>query len=292
MHRSMLVCCLCSTLAGAQEAPPPRRAALVVAVVASQNAEAAKTQASALSGFIANALKEPTVSRVFPDQEALAQAVASGEVDYAVMGPLAYLRIDPKAEAKLVFRTVRNGRSTYRSVLFANASRKVTLDTIRKGVGLKVAWVEPSSASGYLLAKSHLLRLGINPAQVFTVQDFLGSHDAVCKAVAEGTYDVGATYSDPTPSAQRISGCEGILGKAASKLTLVAATDEIPNDVLVASSQVRREKLELVRAAGAAAAKTETGKETLKAAFLAEATAPVGDSDFDPIRQALEAFAH
>lgn len=271
---------------------PAPRAALIVAVVSSQNPEAAKAQSAALSGFVGNALKEPTVSRVYPDQEALAVAVAKGEVDFAVMGPLAYLRIDQKADTKLVFRTIRNGRTTYRSVLFGAPGKKATLDTIRKGVGLKVAWVEPSSASGYLLAKAHLLRAGINPAQVFTVQDFLGSHDAVCKAVAAGTYDLGATFSDPTPTGQRISGCESVLGKAAAGLTMIAATDEVPNDVLVAAPTVKREKVELLRTAGTNAPKSEAGKEVLKAAFQAEGTAPIGDSDFDPVRQALESFAH
>ncbi|MER2561633.1 MAG: PhnD/SsuA/transferrin family substrate-binding protein [Myxococcaceae bacterium] len=291
MHRILsAVALLTSALVLAQPKEAPR-AALIVGVVSSQNPESAKAQAAALSGFVGNAVREATVSRVYPDQEALAVAVAKGEVDYAVMGPLAYLRIDPKANAQLVFRTIRNGKSTYRSVLFAPAGKKTTLDSIRKGSGLKVAWVEPSSASGYLLAKAHLLRAGINPVQVFTVQDFLGSHDAVCKAVAAGKYDVGATFSDPTPNSTRISGCEGPLGKDAAKLTLVSATDEVPNDVLVAAPAIKRERVELLRAAGKSAAGTDVGRDMLKSAFLAEAVADVSEDDFAPVRKALDAFA-
>ncbi len=291
MHRILsAVALLTSALALAQPKEAPR-AALIVGVVSSQNPESAKAQAAALSGFVGNALREPTVSRVYPDQEGLALAVAKQEVDYAVMGPLAYLRIDPKANAQLVFRTIRNGKSTYRSVLFAPAGKKTTLDSIRKGSGLKVAWVEPSSASGYLLAKAHLLRAGINPVQVFTVQDFLGSHDAVCKAVAAGKYDVGATFSDPTPNSTRISGCEGPLGKDAAKLTLVSATDEVPNDVLVAAPAIKRERVELLRTAGKSAAGTDVGRDMLKSAFLAEAVADVSEDDFAPVRKALDAFA-
>lgn len=291
MRRLVTTLLTCSTLAFAQGAPPgPSRAALVVGVVASQNPEAAKAQSAALSGFVGAALNQPAVSRVFPDQEALALAVSKGDVDFAVMGPLAYLRIDPKAGTQLVFRTTRNGKATYRSVLFAPAGKKLTLDALRKGVGLKVAWVEPSSASGYLLPKAHLLRAGINPVQVFTVQDFLGSHDAVCKAVAAGKYDVGATYSDPTPNSTRVSGCEGVLGKDAAKLTLVTVTDEVPNDVLVAAPDVKREQVEKVRAAAKAAPSSEAGRDQLKAALVADGVAEVGDSDFDPIRKALDAF--
>jgi phosphonate transport system substrate-binding protein len=289
MRTLIAVAVVCSTVTWAQAPAPPSRAALVVGVVAAQNPEVAKAQGDALSGFVSQALGQASVSRVFTDQEALALAVGRGEVDFALMGPLAYLRIDPKAGTQLIFRTIRNGRPTYRSVLFAPAGQALTLDGLRKGVGLKVAWVEPSSASGYLLPKAHLLRAGINPVQVFTVQDFLGSHDAVCKAVAAGKYDVGATFSDPAPTA-RVSGCEGVLGKQAAKLTQVAVTDEVPNDVLVAAPGVTRERVEQLRAAGRAAPASEKGRALLKAALLAEGVADVGASDFDAVRKALDAF--
>ncbi len=51
---------------------------------------AAKQQSEALASFVATAVKETTLARVYPDQEALAVAVAKGEVDYAVMGPLEF----------------------------------------------------------------------------------------------------------------------------------------------------------------------------------------------------------
>lgn len=294
MHRSLVIALFAgSALAQApgsagKETP---RAALIVAVVAAQNQEAAKTQAASLSGFIGNALKETAVSRVYPDQESLALAVAKSEVDYAFIGPLAYLRIDPKSRSQLVFRALRNGKATYRSALFAPAGKKTTIETLRKGTGLKVAWVEPSSASGYLLGKAHLIKAGINPVQIFTVQDFLGSHDAVCKAVAEGKYDLGATFSDPAPGAPRLTGCESALGKGAAKLTQVAITDEVPTDVLVAAPHIKRERLEVLRTAGRTAPSSEAGKEALKAAFLADGVADVIEADFEPVRAAIDAFS-
>jgi hypothetical protein len=118
-----------------------------------------------------------------------------------------------------------------------------------------------------------------------------GSPLQLLRAVSAGKYDVGATYSDPTPNSTRISGCEGVLGKEVAKLSLVTVTDEVPNDVLVAAPDVKREKVELLRAAGKTAPNSEAGKDLLKAALLADGVAEVGDSDFDPIRKALDAFA-
>ncbi len=294
MVRRLVACCTLLALTSFAQGPRPSSSPrpLLAGVVASQNPESARAQSLALSTFVGTALKTTANARVFPDQEALALAVAKGEVDVAVMGPLAYLRIDRAARAQLVFRTIRNGKATYRSVLFAPAGSTLTLDGLRKAVGLKVAWVEPSSASGYLLPKAHLLRAGINPVQAFTVQDFAGSHDEVCKVIAAGRYDVGATFSDPNTKAPTASGCEGALGKAAAaKLVIVTATDEVPTDVLVAAPGLGKEQVDALLRAGKAAAGTSAGKESLKAALLAEGVADITDADFDPVRKALDAFA-
>lgn len=256
-----------------------------VGVVASTNPDAAKKQGDALAAFVGSALKETVTARVFPDQEALANALAKGDVDVALMGPLAYLRA-PAGKAKLLFRTVRGGKSTYRSVLFTSAKGKYTsLEGLKKAKEtLKVAWVETSSASGYIVPKAMLLLNGINPVQAFDTQDFLGSHDAVCNAVAAGTYQLGATFSDPG-AGNKVSGCEKALGKDAAKLKVVALSEEVPNDVLAVGSGVSEGRAKAI----ADAAKTAS-KDTLNDAFFADGIADVKDDDFAPIRKALNAF--
>lgn len=276
----------------AKPAPAPVQTAVLVGVVAALNDEVAKKQADALASFVAIAVKETTLPRVFPDQEALALAVSKGDVDVALMGPLAYVRLDPKAKTQLLFRTVRNGKSTYRSVLFAPPSSKLTsLDALKKSkTPLKVAWVETSSATGYVIPKAVLLQAGINPAQSFEVQDFLGSHDAVCKAVMEGKYDVGATFSDPVANASKVTGCVSALGKKVDTLKVVAMSSDVPNDVMVSAPKFPQGKVDAIVAAAKAASTTADGKKSLQAALLAEGVADVKDEDFAPIRKALDAF--
>ena len=189
-------------------------------------------------------------------------------------------------------RMVRHGKSTYRSVLFAPPSSKLTsLDSLKKSkTPLKVAWVETSSATGYVIPKATLLAAGINPAQAFETQDFLGSHDAVCNAVMEGKYDLGATFTDNLPNASKVTGCVGALGKKVDTLKVVAMSSEVPNDVLVSASKFPHGKVEAIIAAAKAAGTTVEGKKTLQAALLAEGVADVKDEDFAPIRKALDAF--
>lgn len=115
--------------------------ATIVGVVASTNAEVAKKQSEALASFASSALKEQVLPRVYADQEGLAKALGKGEIDLALMGPLAYLRIPKETKSQLLFRTIRGGKATYRSVLFAAPSSKLTsLEALKKNKGtLKVA---------------------------------------------------------------------------------------------------------------------------------------------------------
>ncbi len=257
--------------------------ATVLGVVASTSDLAAKKQGDALVKFIEATLKDRALYRVYKDQEALAKALSAGEVDLAVMGPLAYLRTKPGA-ARLLLRTVRKGKSTYRSVIFGPAKSKVTsMEALKKYKGtLKAAWTETSSASGYIVPKAYLLSEGINPVQAFDTQDFLGSHDAVCKAVLEGRYDVGATFSD---SGDSISGCEAALGRNAQTLKVIGISEPVPNDVLVANQTFSEGKGKALFDAA-----KEAKASTLSAALLADGVAEVTDADFEPIRKALDAF--
>ena len=58
-----------------------------VGLVAATNDQASQAQAAALAGFVGKALSHEATSKVFADYDALANAVAKGEVDVALMGP-------------------------------------------------------------------------------------------------------------------------------------------------------------------------------------------------------------
>ena len=270
----------------------PANGPLTVAVVAALNDQTADNQVAALAGWVKATLGRDAREKVFNDYDQLAAAVSKGEVDVAMMGPLAVLRLDPKAKAALLFRTIRKGHPTYRSVLFAkNGSPLKNLDALRKAKGLKVGWVDPSSATGYIIPKAHLVQNGIDPVQVFVSQDFAGTHDAVCNGVVAGTYDVGATFaSDPAPLAPKASGCDGSLGKKVATLTVITATAEIPNDALVAGPALTKGESDKLTAEAKKLAASDVGKKTLASAFLAEGVADVADADYDPVRRALDAF--
>ena len=61
--------------------------------------------------------------------------------------------------------------------------------------GARAAWVNPWSASGYVLARVALAARGIDPRTTFLEERFFGSRDAALRAVADGRFDVTATFA-------------------------------------------------------------------------------------------------
>jgi len=265
---------------------------LNVGLVGATGDKPAQEQAAALAGFIGRSLAVKTAQTLLPDYDALAAAIAKGQVDVALMGPLAYVRAEGQAKVTPMFRMVRKGHSNYRAVLFAKAGSPLkNLDALKKAKNLKVAWVDPSSATGYVLPKALLIGSGIDPAGLFLQQDFAGTHKDSCLVVSQGKYDLGATFADdPAPAVAKATGCEGALGAKAADLTIVAATGAIPNDVLVARAGFPADLSARLATAAKALAATDEGKKVLAAAFQAEGVTSVTPEDFAPVRSALESF--
>jgi len=275
------------------ELPPAPEGTYTVGLIVSSGTATAQAQADAIAKFVANALGKPARPAVFPDYDTLAAYFAQGKVDVGYLPPLAYVRTTAQGKVQLLAKVVRNGQPISRSVIYAAPGSAVkSLDDLKLARELKVAWVDPSSATGYIFPKALLLQSGINPAGVFSDQAFLGSHDLVCKAVLEGRYTVGASYSiDPAGAPVKvITGCKNAVGEQAAKLQIVAATEPIPNDVLAVRDGFPAEAQAALLAAAQELEKTDAGKKVLQAAFHAEGFTTVADEDYAPVRAALLVF--
>jgi phosphonate transport system substrate-binding protein len=100
----------------------------------------------------------------------------------------------------------------------------------------RVAWVAPTSASGYLFSRLALLRRGLNPAVLFGTENFYDAHGRVAAAVLEGRADVGATFAvyqggDPARPLVRAGFLGAVPGRAAR---VIDVAGPIPADMIVA----------------------------------------------------------
>ncbi|HNX76314.1 MAG TPA: phosphate/phosphite/phosphonate ABC transporter substrate-binding protein [Candidatus Rifleibacterium sp.] len=155
------------------------------------------------------------------DYASVLDALARGNIDFAWVGPTAYLARRDKDKLMPVAKAKFGTRTEYRGVFIALANGKVQgLEDIK---GVTVGFVDPESASGYLYPLYLLFRLKINPYKDSRVA-FLHNHDNVVRAVLAGKVDVGAcleaTLTSLAPELQK-------------KLIVLAKTNDIPSDVIV-----------------------------------------------------------
>jgi len=162
--------------------------------------------------------------------EDLSNAVSSGYVDLAWLPPIPFMALDRRsAICPLVAHRRADG---YHSALIVAAASG--LRRLRDLAGVRAAWVDRESASGFLLARLALVEAGIDPRRAFSEERFFGSHEAVARAVARGVSDFGATYAgvDAEGALSRAPWL-GLDGVDASAIRVLARVGDIPSDATV-----------------------------------------------------------
>jgi phosphonate transport system substrate-binding protein len=123
----------------------------------------------------------------------LAALVHQDKIDFAWLPPIPYLalvrhgRVIPLASAR------REGRAEFYSVVVVRADSSIT--NVRHLVGKRAAWVDPHSASGYVLPRIALAAVGVDPRSAFQTEKFYEAHERVLRAVLDDEADFAATFA-------------------------------------------------------------------------------------------------
>jgi phosphonate transport system substrate-binding protein len=152
-----------------------------------------------------------------------------GEIQLAWLPPMVALRAITRGSASPLVAPVRAGSAWYWTSLFVRSDSRV--QELAELSGARVAWVDHYSAAGYLVIRASLRRQGLDLAKVFSDERFLGTHDAVARAVSEGDVDVGATFAHFDDSGRIRSA-----GWGRSSVRVLKSAGPIPSDVLAGSS--------------------------------------------------------
>jgi phosphonate transport system substrate-binding protein len=132
---------------------------------------------------------------VAADYNGVIEAMRSGHVDVAYLGPFSYVLGTTVApiEAFATAETAKSGRTFYHSQIIARKDSGIR--EVKDLKGRTFAFVDPSSTSGHLFPKAGLMKLGFDPDADFGRVLFTGSHDANALAVANKRVDA-ATIAD------------------------------------------------------------------------------------------------
>ena len=123
----------------------------------------------------------------------LIEALIAGRLEISVMSPFAYVIATGKGadiEARAAYITAPGAPTTYQSYGLARVDRN-DITGIEDYAGKRICFVDPGSASGYLIPAAGLLALDIDPDEDLAEAIFAGGHDNSVLAIADGTCDAG-----------------------------------------------------------------------------------------------------
>lgn len=162
----------------------------------------------------------------------LIEALIAGRLEISVMSPFAYVIAtgqDADIEARAAYITRPDGPTTYQSYGLARVDR-TDVTGIEDYAGKKICFVDPSSASGYLIPAAGLLAVDIDPEADLEEAIFAGGHDNSVLAIADETCDAGFAVDSQLDRMVETGDVEE------GELHVVWESDPIPGVVLAVQS--------------------------------------------------------
>jgi phosphate/phosphite/phosphonate ABC transporter binding protein len=175
------------------------------------------------------------VERIVSSYEELEREITLARIDVAWLPPLVFARLERDSVA-VVVATRAHARGMYASVLVSSPASK--LERIDQLAGARVAWVDPLSASGYVVPRLALIVRGVDPKRDFSQEFFTGSHAESIRAVLAGRADVAATFAHLDDQGRAVRGPWTEIGVDASAVRVVAVLGDIPLDLIAARTSV------------------------------------------------------
>lgn len=220
-------------------AQQPSKGTLAFGVVTSDPARRVwlKNACEVLSRRI-GAVVYPQVARSYAD---LAAAMTAGSVELAWTPPLVAATLLERRVGVVVVISRRDNSDHYRAVLFARRDSGIQRPEDLRGK--HVAWVDRTSASGYVVPSIWLRDHGLPPEELFGRQSFLGDHGAVARAVLRREADAGATFALFSAGLRATveAGWTEIDPTCADDVRMVVNAGSVPADCITASVRLSAE---------------------------------------------------
>lgn len=161
----------------------------------------------------------------------LTSELEKDRVQYAWMSPALLVLAGEHIQLRPLLSAERNGSTEYCGALFVDGER--SLRTIEDLRGKTIAWVDRTSAAGYLYPRLAIAAQGLDPDHFFGRELFLRSHGEVVRAVFDGRADAGATYAQRPAEGDRVHGAGFTDVAPDRKARVLGLTGPIPNDLIV-----------------------------------------------------------
>ena len=218
------------------------------------------------------------------------EGLGSGSVDFGIIPPFSSLLAQKQSNAKPILTSKgKTGKPGYTAELYVRKDSGIK--SLQDVKGKKVAFVDPSSSSGYIYPGAMLVNAGLNLDKDISYQ-FSGGHDKSLQLLLNKDVDVIATFD----------GVEDRYAKdfpqAKTDIQKLATSDMIPGIMVTTSSKMDKELQEKLEKALRDIEKNPKMKEMFTKMFSitgftdvdqdaykkVEATAKVMNVDLDKVK--------
>lgn len=211
---------------------------------------------------------------------AVVEAFGSKRADVALLNTFGYILARDKYQVEARLRIVDQGRDEYNGEIITrnDSGIKKISDISQK----KFAYVDPASASGYLLPLNLFKKENITPSETV----FAGTHAAVVTAVYLKQVAAGASFHSPNEQDSR----KLVLKQFPDvfrKIKILALTGPIPNDPIIFRKDLPEAlKLKIIGALKKYIGTAE-GAGVLHAMYHFTELKEITDQDYDNVRKQL-----
>lgn len=180
-----------------------------------------KAMFDGLSGHLNQHLDHEVRFVLSPDYETIGDLMARKMIDLAWLTPASYSKVGRKVGCKILCKTFRRGKPTYKSHIVVRADS--TYQTLADLKGTRFAYVDRNSTSGFIMPNRLLAEAGFpDPLVFFKEATFTHSHTESLRLLKEGAFDAAAVYEN---AARTVDEPE--------KIRLLMESPPIPNDPIV-----------------------------------------------------------
>lgn len=291
------------TEAGDQEAERPET--LVIGLVPSREAGALIENAEPLVEALEERLGMDVEGFVPQDYTGLIEAIGTGQAHVGAFGPFGLIQAQDRYDVDIILQSERFGAATYHAQWMTNDPDKycsdepteddsgylgcngtteasegpVGEDAVPKVEGATVAYVDPTSTSGYIFPAVQLLDAGIDP-KADVQANFATSHDGAVIAVYNGDAEVGLAFDD----ARDIVAEE--FADVGKKVVSFAYSAEIPNDGWAVATDLPDDLKQEIADALLEYGSTKEGSKVLAEIYEVDALVPADLEAFEVVRDA------
>lgn len=216
---------------------------------------------------------------------AVVESFGTKRADVAAINTYSYLQAHERFGAQARLTVLRHGSDKYQSQILVKADSAIK--TVRDLEGKRVAFVDASSTSGYLLPMKMLKDANVKPQQIV----FAGKHDSVVTMIYQGAVDAGATFYSP-PDDGEVQDARRLVRvqypDVVEKIKILQLSEAIPNDPIIFREGMPEAMKEKIAESFLAFAKTPEGRLAFGRLYGVTDLRPSTDAEYEGVRQMMK----